>query len=265
MIVNIAKGRIGREAASLIGSLFLSHLHSILFQGTLSECNLYVDEFQSFGTDLIADMLSEDRKFGLNATLANQYFSQLSEANRDAVIGNVGTIVAFRIGSKDAAKIATEFNRDDAPFNPSKLINQPPFKAYVKRADHAAYTFSVEKPPPPLGSLAKVVERSRRRFARRLTHPLQLTQTFERKNGGGRSSHVTEVGAATDKGSERRRPGHQAAGSPSPFRRREKASSKRPVSAINTPRDRTQTGEMTCTSTSSVANRPRASQKEGGR
>jgi len=58
VIMNIAKGRIGREAASLIGSLFLSHLHSILFQGTLFECNLYVDEFQSFGTDLIADMLS---------------------------------------------------------------------------------------------------------------------------------------------------------------------------------------------------------------
>jgi len=168
VIVNIAKGRVGKEAASLFGSLFLSHTHSILFQGALAECNLYVDEFQSFGTDLIADMLSEDRKFGLNATLANQYFSQLSEANRDALLGNVGTIVAFRIGSKDARHIAPEFNRDVQDFNGSTLMNQPPFHAYVKRAEYDPYQIKVAPPQARTGSLQTVIEESRRRFGRKV-------------------------------------------------------------------------------------------------
>ena len=167
VVINIAKGRIGKEAASLMGSLFLSHLHSILFQGAIAECNLYVDEFQSFGTDLISDMLSEDRKFGLNACFANQFFSQLRETNRDAILGNIGTLVAFRIGSKDAELLAPEFNSDSQQNYVYELKHQPAFQAYVKRSTGKPELLHVAPLPTHHGSLDKVIQASRRRFARK--------------------------------------------------------------------------------------------------
>ena len=168
VVLNIAKGRVGKEAANLFGSLFIAHIHAILFQGAIAECNLYIDEFQSFGTELIADMLSEDRKFGLHATLANQYLSQLPERNRDALLGNVSTMVVFRIGANDAAIVSPEFANMLQDFNGRRLMNQPPFHAYVLRSDRDVQTLHIVPPTSVTGSLNAVIGASRRRFARKL-------------------------------------------------------------------------------------------------
>jgi hypothetical protein len=167
VVINIAKGTIGPEAANLVGSLILSHLHSILFEGAISECNLYVDEFQSFGTALIADMLSEDAKWGLHATLANQYFSQLPETNQDAILGNIGTIVAFRIGSKDADLIAAEMNDMNVDYS-RRLRLQPRFHALIHQENRDPYQILPQPPTPSGGTLKRAIDASRRRFARRI-------------------------------------------------------------------------------------------------
>ncbi len=108
MIVNLSRGLIGEDNASLLGALLVTKIQL----GAMSRANidlqqrvpfyLYVDEFQNFATDSFATILSEARKYGLNLTVANQYIAQMSLEVRDAVFGNVGSIVAFRASADDA-------------------------------------------------------------------------------------------------------------------------------------------------------------------
>jgi hypothetical protein len=81
---------------------------------------LYVDEFQNFATDSFAVILSEARKYGLNLTVANQYVSQMEETVRDAVFGNVGTMVSMRVSAEDSAFLAKQF---EPQFEPNDLLN----------------------------------------------------------------------------------------------------------------------------------------------
>jgi len=94
---------------------------------------LYVDEFQNFVTDAFAGILSEARKYRLNLTVAHQYTAQLisdkSSAVRDAVFGNVGTMIVFRVGSDDADFLEKEF---DPEFTPQDIVNLPNYKVYLK-------------------------------------------------------------------------------------------------------------------------------------
>ena len=90
---------------------------------------LYVDEFQSFATSSFADILSEARKYHLNLILANQYLDQIDEKVRDAIFGNVGTTICFKVGAEDAQTLVKEF----APvFNEYDLINIDKGTAYIK-------------------------------------------------------------------------------------------------------------------------------------
>lgn len=108
LIVNLSRGLIGEDNASLLGALLVTKLQL----GAMSRADipasertpfyLYVDEFQNFATDSFATILSEARKYGLNLTVANQYIAQMSQEVRDAVFGNVGSIVAFRTSADDA-------------------------------------------------------------------------------------------------------------------------------------------------------------------
>jgi type IV secretory pathway TraG/TraD family ATPase VirD4 len=135
LLVNLAKGKIGEGPASLLGSLLVA---SIGLSG-LSRAELpverrrpffiYLDEFQSFATLSLAGMLSELRKYGVGLILANQYLSQLSPEIRDAVLGNVGTLIAFRVGAADAPLLAREF----APvFGAEDLLSLPNRSIYLK-------------------------------------------------------------------------------------------------------------------------------------
>jgi hypothetical protein len=131
LIANLAKGAIGEQAANLLGSLPVSHLQLIAIKrGTLPAEDrvpffAHIDEFQTFSSDAFASLLSAARKFVLHFCLANQYTEQLSHAVRAAVIGNAGTLIAFRVGSRDAELLAPEFR----PMEPGGLADQEPFTA----------------------------------------------------------------------------------------------------------------------------------------
>ena len=135
LLINLAKGEIGEINSNLLGMIFVTKL----FTAALSRVDieeskrrdfyLYVDEFQNFSTDTFAQILSEARKFHLDLNITNQYIAQIPELIRDAIIGNVGTLVAFRIGVPDAEFMAKEF----APVaDQTDLNNIDAFNAYVK-------------------------------------------------------------------------------------------------------------------------------------
>ncbi|MDB5184438.1 MAG: hypothetical protein JWN38_246 [Candidatus Saccharibacteria bacterium] len=108
LIVNLSRGLVGEDNASLLGSLLVTKIQlAAMSRADIHASDrhpfyLYVDEFQNFATDSFATILSEARKYGLNLTVANQYIAQMSMEVKDAVFGNVGTIVAFRMGADDA-------------------------------------------------------------------------------------------------------------------------------------------------------------------
>jgi hypothetical protein len=168
LIANLAKGTIGEQAANLLGSLLVSHLQLIAMKrGTLPAEDrvpffAHIDEFQTFSSDAFASLLSEARKFALHFCLANQYTDQLSHAVRSAVIGNAGTLIAFRVGSRDAELLAPEFR----PMEPGGLADQEPFTAWLRRGIGRDRIFVEPKQYEPLGTAALIREQSRQRFGR---------------------------------------------------------------------------------------------------
>jgi len=115
LLVNLAKGRIGEDKANLLGSVLVTKLYlAALERQSITEDEredfyLYIDEFQNFSTDVFPSILSEARKYRLNLILAHQYIHQLSENVKHAVFGNVGTLIAFRVGNIDAKQLVSEF------------------------------------------------------------------------------------------------------------------------------------------------------------
>lgn len=134
-LVNLAKGKLGEDTSSLLGSLLVSSigLAALRRADTPEELrrdfHLYLDEFNTFTTLSLAGMLSELRKYRLNLVLAHQYLSQLDLQVRDAILGNIGTVIAFRIGLPDAELLESEFFPD---FNATDLINLPNYHIYLK-------------------------------------------------------------------------------------------------------------------------------------
>lgn len=118
IIINLSKGLIGETNANLLGSMLITRIYlSAMSRANLSASELermpnfyfYVDEFQSFANETFANILSEARKYKLNLTIAHQYIEQMEEEVRDAVFGNVGTTVTFRVGPLDAEFLETVF------------------------------------------------------------------------------------------------------------------------------------------------------------
>ena len=119
---------------------------------------LYVDEFQNFATDSFAVILSEARKYRLNLIMTNQYIAQMPELVANAVFGNVGTLISFRVGAGDATGTAGEGaglgQEFDPVFTPNDLINLDNYHIYLKMAIDGVTTtpFSARKLPPATGS-----------------------------------------------------------------------------------------------------------------
>lgn len=135
LLVNLDKGRIGEGPAALLGSLLLSHIalagisRSELPESRRRDFFVYVDEFQTFTTLSLANMLSELRKYRVGMVLAHQHLAQLERDIREAVFGNVGTLVSFRVGASDASYLAREL----APvFSEDDLIGLPRYHVYVR-------------------------------------------------------------------------------------------------------------------------------------
>lgn len=135
LLVNLAKGKIGEDTSSLLGSLLLARIGlAALSRADVPEAErrdffLYLDEFQNFTTLSLATMLSESRKYRLNLTLAHQHLAQLEPGIREAVLGNAGTLIAFRVGAQDSELLAPEF----APaFTETDLVNLPNYHIILK-------------------------------------------------------------------------------------------------------------------------------------
>ena len=152
-LVNLSKGKIGEDSASLLGAMLIAKmgLTALSRQDTPEEQRrdfyLYVDEFQSFATSSFADILSEARKYHLNLILANQYLDQIDEKVRDAIFGNVGTIISFKVGLEDAKFLAEEFY---PVFSQDDLINLPCYSIYLKLMinNRTSKPFSADSLPP---------------------------------------------------------------------------------------------------------------------
>jgi hypothetical protein len=171
LIANLAKGVIGEQAANLLGSLLVSHMQLVAMErGALPPEQrvpffVHVDEFQSFSSEAFASLLSEARKFAVHFCLANQYTDQLSPPVRAAVIGNAGTLVVFRVGSRDAELLAPEFR----PMDPGGLADQEPFTAWLRRGIGRDRIFAEPKLYEPFGTAELIREQSRQRFGRSRT------------------------------------------------------------------------------------------------
>lgn len=173
-IVNLSKGKIGEDNMALLGAMIITKVQlAAMSRADVAASErpnsfLYVDEFQNFATDSFASILSEARKYGLGLTMAHQYVAQLTESVRDAVFGNVGTLISFRVGAPDAAVISKEF---EPVFGPNDVINLQMARVYVKLLVDgiAANAFSAQTMPPKeldFDSTGEARAFSRDRYAR---------------------------------------------------------------------------------------------------
>ena len=135
LLVNLAKGKIGEDTAALLGGTLVTKIGlAALSRSNVPEADrrdfyLYADEFPSFTTQSFAGMLAEMRKYHVGLVLAHQYMEQLDETVRGAILGNVGTIIVFRVGLTDALLLEKEFHPE---FSAGDLINLPNYHIYLK-------------------------------------------------------------------------------------------------------------------------------------
>jgi len=173
LIMNLSKGRIGEDNSALLGAMLITKIQLAAMSRIdipMEERNdfyLYVDEFQNFSTESFANILSEARKYRLSLILAHQYIAQLDEKVRDSVFGNVGTMVAFRVGADDAEFLEREF---EPTFTSNDLVNLHKYNFYTKlMIDGAAsQPFSAESlgymKPAEKTSREIIIENSRRKY-----------------------------------------------------------------------------------------------------
>ncbi len=189
LVVNLSKGLIGEDNAAILGAFIITKVQlAAMSRSDIAEVSdrrpfyLYVDEFQNFATDSFAVILSEARKYGLNLTVANQYTSQMTDSVRDAVFGNVGTTISFRVSADDAPILSKQF---EPIFDQSDLIqlNNRHFVISMiingeKAPAFSATTLSI--PETPQDNFDKIVEYSRANFARpRSEIEAEIRETIE--------------------------------------------------------------------------------------
>ncbi len=174
-IMNLSKGKIGEDTSALIGAMLITKIQlAAMSRVDIKEENrqdfyLHIDEFQNFSTESFANILSEARKYRLNLILAHQYITQVAEEVRDAVFGNVGTMVTFRVGAADAEFLEAEFEPE---FNVNDLVNLGFAQIYLKLMidGFASRPFSAVTLPPlprPESSQKETIIRiSRERYGR---------------------------------------------------------------------------------------------------
>src|SRR3989339_960320 len=135
LIMDLSKGRIGEDNSRLLGALMITKLQLAAMQRVdipeekRKDFFLYIDEFQNFATESFVTILSEARKYRLDLILANQYITQMVEEVRDAVFGNVGTLISFRVGAEDADYLEKEFSPE---FLAQNFVNLAKYDIYLK-------------------------------------------------------------------------------------------------------------------------------------
>lgn len=152
LIINLSKGSLGTDTANVLGGLIVSSIMNAAFarrdisEGKRRPFMLYVDEFHSFSTTAFADMLSETRKYGLGVTLAHQHMQQTETVVLESVLGNVGSLLTFRVGVFDAPLLQRQFGNVSI----SDLIGLPNYRALVQLMvdGHRTPSFSALTWPP---------------------------------------------------------------------------------------------------------------------
>lgn len=177
ILFNLSTGKVGESNASLMGSLLITALQlAAMSRADIDEEDrkdfyLYIDEFQNFATDSFKNILSEARKYRLNLIIANQYLEQIDDSGvKEAVFGNVGTIITFRVGAKDAEELTKEFN---PPFETQDIINLPRQHIYIKmtidgqsETAFSAKTITIEEKDYKKANVENIINRSRQRFSK---------------------------------------------------------------------------------------------------
>ncbi|MDA0376307.1 MAG: type IV secretion system DNA-binding domain-containing protein [bacterium] len=180
ILVNLSKGKLGEDSSAFLGSMLVTKFQiDAMSRADIPEEErrdfyLYVDEFQNFATESFATILSEARKYRLNLTMANQYIAQLligdtSTKLRDAVFGNVGTMISFQVGSDDAEVLSLQF---EEVVLPKDILSLPKYHAYARLMVDGMTNlpFSVSTLPPPefeqdAGRVDLIRKLSRERYA----------------------------------------------------------------------------------------------------
>src|SRR5262249_12750152 len=135
LLVNLGKGELGEDTSSLLGGLLVTTIGLAAFSRADTPIEnrraffVYIDEFQSFTTLALANMLSELRKYRVGFSVAHQYLHQLEPDVRHAVLGNVGSTISFRVGIEDAPYLAREFR---SKFTELDLLQLPNYRVYLK-------------------------------------------------------------------------------------------------------------------------------------
>ena len=174
-IANLSKGRMGHDKSNLMGSLLVTQFQlAAMARSRQPEAErrdffLVIDEFQNFATDAFASILAEARKYRLSLTLSHQYIDQLSLPIRKAVFGNVGSLIAFRVGHADGEALACEFGEE---YTPAHLVDLPNSAALARMHHHGQQQASfrcITSPPMDVecGRPLLLIKRCRERFASR--------------------------------------------------------------------------------------------------
>ena len=175
LIVNLSKGLIGEDNAAILGAFLVTKIQlAAMSRSDIPDIRdrrpfyLYVDEFQNFATDSFATILSEARKYGLNLTVANQYISQMTDTVRDAVFGNVGTMICFRVSADDAPILAKQFEPN---FEANDLLQMHNRNFVINMVIGGEKTpafsaRSLELPPSQTDNTMHIIENSRRHYSR---------------------------------------------------------------------------------------------------
>jgi len=175
LIVNLSKGLIGEDNAGILGSFLVTKIQlAAMSRSDIPNIEdrrpfyLYVDEFQNFATDSFATILSEARKYGLNLTVANQYISQMSDTVRDAVFGNVGTMICFRVSADDAPILVKQFEPQFEANDLLQMHNRNFVINMVIRGEKtpAFSARTLQLPPAQTDNTAVIVENTRTNYSR---------------------------------------------------------------------------------------------------
>ncbi len=188
LLINASKGTLGEENSALFATFFLTKINqTAMARSKIPEKErksfyLYVDEFQNVATKSFTSLFSESRKYGINITVANQYLAQIPEDLQEAIFGNVGTLIAFRVSGADSERLSQEFQ---PLVEPKDLTNIGGREFYIKMSVEGKVTtafsattldvIEVNRPE----RISQVIEESRKRFSRPIAEVLALEMNDE--------------------------------------------------------------------------------------
>lgn len=192
LLINLSKGKIGEDNAAMVGSFLVTKFQidamsrADIEYKARKDFYLYIDEFQNFATDSFENILSEARKYRLSLIVANQFTSQIQENVRNAIFGNVGTIISFGLGYDDATIMSSQFKE---LITPNDLLSLPRYKAYIKLMADGITTdpFSIGTFPLPEPELSdeikdKIRKQSRQRYGMERDKLEELLKVRAQKN-----------------------------------------------------------------------------------